>query len=413
MRIRYKIAANTVYQIAGRGVSAVTTFAITIILARFFGVEVYGDFTKIITFISFFYLLADFGYNAVVVKKLGETENKTEVLANLLGTRIILGSLLTWLAMAITVILPYSEVSHQGFNSLVKLGIILFAPTILMQAVIRSNNALFQFKLRYDKAFLALALGSIAGFLLVGGVAYWHFQSLLWIIVALLCSQIITTIFSFLFYRNLLDAGKTIRLHLPTIINLTKKTLPLGLTLVLNIAFFRLDTFLLTIFRSTTEVGLYGLAYKIFEFLLIIPTFFMNSVYPLLIRKDTNKIKIIKTSAFFLTITALVLTFLLWFLAPSIKMIRVDFAGSVTLFRILSLWLPLFFLSSLGMWVMIANDQRWLLAGIYIAGLLINLVLNLIFIPSYGATAAALTTGLTEFLVLLLILKKARWQTVS
>ncbi len=55
---------------------------------------------------------------------------------------------------------------------------------------------------------------------------------------------------------------------------------------------FKSDTLLLSILNlpatirlnNTESVAIYGLAFKIFEVALVLPTFFMNSAYPVLVR---------------------------------------------------------------------------------------------------------------------------------
>lgn len=405
---RVKVAANTVVQVVGRGVSAVSSFIITILIARHFGVEAYGELTKILAFTAFFYLAADFGLNAITVKELSSQAGRAKgaQLQTLFSTRIILGVALMWLAVMATVFLPFSPETGEGFSRLVKLGIILFAPTILLQALIRSTNAYFQSKLRYDNATIAIIVGSIVGLALVSGIVYLQISSILIVAATLMVALFAQTSVAFILFKRLLHTPLGFSFNLPHIVSLLKKSLPLGLTLVLNIAFFRLDIFLLAIFRSTTEVGLYGLAYKFFEFPLVIPTFFMNAVYPVLVGSARPRLKIIKSSALFLLASSLVLGTIFYILSPHITLIKSDFAGSVALFRILTLWLPLFFLSSLFMWVAIAKEQHWKLAGIYAAGLAVNTVLNLLFIPSHGATAAAITTGITELFILVLLLTR-------
>jgi O-antigen/teichoic acid export membrane protein len=140
----------------------------------------------------------------------------------------------------------------------------------------------------------------------------------------------------------------------------------------------------------------------------------MNAIYPVMANYElriTNYEKyknIIKHSSVFLIISSLILTVVLWTLAPYITLIKSDFAGSVVLFRLLILWLPLFYLSSLFMWVEIAQERLWGLVRVYSAGLIANFALNILLIPKFGSTAAAYTTGATELFILALLIKNLR-----
>ena len=125
-------------------------------------------------------------------------------------------------------------------------------------------------------------------------------------------------------------------------------------------------------------------------------------------QKASDKLQIaniIKKSAVFLFVSSLLLTIACLVFAPLISLVKVDFAPSVTPFRILSASLPIFFLSSLFMWVLIAQDKQWLLLKIYGAGMIVNIVLNLLFIPRFGYYAAAVITVVSEAVVLFFLLR--------
>jgi len=52
------------------------------------------------------------------------------------------------------------------------------------------------------------------------------------------------------------------------------------------------------------------------------------------------------------------------------------------------------------MWLVITLERSWTLVKIYGVGLLLNTTLNMLFIPHYGATAAAINTVITELVIL-------------
>ncbi|MFA6446622.1 MAG: polysaccharide biosynthesis C-terminal domain-containing protein, partial [Candidatus Paceibacterota bacterium] len=183
---------------------------------------------------------------------------------------------------------------------------------------------------------------------------------------------------------------------------------PLGITLLFNTVHFRADIFVLTLTRPTIEVGIYGLATKFFEFPLAIPTFFMNAVYPLLLTSLSNDNKkqwsrMIRESAMFLVSFSLLVVVAGYVLAPLLVTIKEEFAASILPFRILVFTLPLFFLSSLFMWILIAQGKTWQLVWVYGIAMVVNVVLNVMFIPQFGYTAAAIITGISEGVVLLLL----------
>lgn len=363
---------------------------VSILIAREFGAQGYGDFTKITTFVAFFYLLVDFGLNAVYLKRQSDW-------ATLLGMRILGGALLMFLAIAILSFLPQAD--NQGYTGLVRLGIILYSPTILIQGIIVSANAIFQKRLRYDMATLALTMGNIIIVGLVASVVYGLSSrvGVVGVTTSLFFGLCVTAIVSLFFVRKIegpihisFDRGVGKALFVAA--------LPLGVTLLFNQVYFRVDSFILALTRSTSEVGFYGLAYKMFELPIVIPTFFMNSVYPLLLQ--TTSKQLIKRSFFILLITSLFALCIFWFAAPLLMYIRPEFAKSIPLLRILTLGLPFFFLSSLVMWALIALGKQLVLAGIYGSLMITTIVLDILVIPKFGATGAAWITVGSEALVL-------------
>lgn len=377
-------------QILGKAIGSSAMFFVSIMIARSFGAQGYGDFTKITTFVAFFYLFVDFGLNAIYLKRNADW-------SALLGMRILGGILLMFLAIAVLAFLPQGET--QGYTGMVRLGIILYSPTILIQGLIVSANAIFQKHLLYDRATLALTVGSVVIVGLVW-VAVYGLSSRVGVIgvtTSLLLGLSITAIVSLFFVRKI--AG-------PIHISFDRKAskalfvaaLPLGVTLLFNQVYFRVDSFILALTRSTSEVGYYGLAYKMFELPLVIPTFFMNSVYPLLLQ--TTSKQLIKRSFFVLLIASLLSLIAFWMAAPLLVYIRPEFAESIPLLRILTLGLPFFFLSSLVMWVLIALGKQIVLAGIYGSLMMITILLDILVIPKFGSIGAAWITVGSEALVL-------------
>ena len=385
---------NTLSQILGKVVGSGAMLLVSIFIAREFGAQGYGDFTKITTFVAFFYLFVDFGLNAIYLKRNSDW-------ATLLGMRILGGVLLMFLAIALLSFLPQGET--QGYTGLVRLGIILFSPTILLQGLIVSANAIFQKHLRYDFATLALTVGNIVTVVLVWAAVYGLSSrvGVIGVTTSLLLGLCVTGIVSFLFVRRI-EHSVHISFDWKTAKILFMAALPLGITLLFNQVYFRIDSFVLALTRSTAEVGLYGLAYKVFELPLVIPTFFMNSVYPLLLVEQTpNFKKILRKSFFVLLIISLLSLVIFWFAAPLLIYIRPEFAESIPLLRILTLGLPFFFLSSLVMWALIALGKQLVLAGIYGSLMITTILLDILVIPKFGATGAAWITVGSEALVLI------------
>jgi len=404
MSLPLKIAGNTLIQLVGRLIGAGTTFIITLIVARTYGVTGYGEFTKIVTYVSVFYLIVDFGLNAVWLHV-----PKSNFLP-LLITRLLWSFVLVFIALSLLPFLTIRTGTQEGFTPNVIIGIIVLIPTIITQGIFTSCNALFQQALRYDRSVIAASLGSITTLALmylmsrmsapihvllagytIGGV------------VMVICAGLLGSRYvhaSSFRASEFISEGKTLML----------RSVPLGLTLILSLIQFKADIFLLTLYRTTEEVGIYGLATKFFEFPLAVPIFVMNAVYPLLVQQSAEKshAKLVENLRMWLFISAVCIGLICIIAAPLLVLIDDAFKASVLPFRVLSGLLPIFYLSALYVWVLIARKQQWALVWVYTVGMVLNIGLNMVFIPRFGILAAAIVTGISEVVVLFLLYQHMR-----
>lgn len=398
--LKASLVWNTTAQLVSRVVSALTTLVITIVIARQFGANGFGDFVKITTYVAFFYLLADFGFNAMYLQRKSEWED-------LLGLRLIVSSALILIASAVILLFPHG--TTQGYTQVVRLGILLFVPSILFQALITTGNALFQKHLRYDLSTVAITVGSLVSLLCVFSVSLFSnmFPTVLWATTAVLLGLASSACVSLVLSRKLQKVHHSV-ISKRAMYTLFLSSVPLGLTLLFNLVYFRVDSIILTLTRSTAEVGVYGLAYKIFEIPLVFPTFFMNALYPVMLQETDGKTQetgkalknILIRSSVFLVISSIIISAVLWICAPIIALIKPEFISGIPAIRVLSFGLPFFFLSGLTMWILIARKKQNILAVIYGVSMIINIFLNYIFIPIHGFIAAAWITVGSEALVL-------------
>lgn len=415
MSHRKTIAINTISQITGKLITSVTTFIISVLIARNLGADGYGDFTKVTTFVAFFYLFSDFGLNPAYL----ELAAKPKAAKTLLSLRTILGFVLIILCLGILWFLPGT--AAQGYTPAVKFGIILFSISILLQALITSANAFFQKHLRYDYATYALAGGSLLTLLLIIQFPLLHIpETLITILLAFLTGTLLTTLIALFFARKVApEVG--IGLDMPLARSMLTIALPLGLTLISNVIYVHADSVILTLTRTSAEVGIYGFAYKLFEFPLVIPTFFMNAVFPLLLLSKTSEDTLamrrqIKQSAMILFPLSLALLLCGYVAAPFLSLIRSDFTASIAPFRVLLFGLPIFYLTSITMWTLIALKKRRVLLTIYTISMVLNIGANIFLTPTYGYMAAAWITVVSELFVLLasfLIIQKHFNTTIS
>lgn len=393
-----KIIHQTFWQGVFKVVTTSGGFVILGIVSRTYNEAGLGNFTLALTYLAFFYALTDFGFNGYILGRLQELNFSLEW-RKLLGVRIVWGVFLTILAAILPLIFAPNLVDF-------KQAVLFGALTIFLNSLFFCAQALIQVKLKYEYSAWPVFLSAPAGvfliyylsnlgtpvFLLTSGYVFS------WVIYVFLAFFLIRTIIKN--FSPIFD--KTYAKELFT------KSFPLSATLFLNVIYFRADAFILAYFKSPADVGIYNLAYQIFQSVLVFPTFVMNSFYPMMLETLKNRIDRfsyqIKIVAFSLILIALLITLTIFYLSPFIiKLITGSgFAGSVQSLQILSLGFPAYFLSALLMWVMVAKKKYKSLLIIYGLGLMVNIIANLIFIPQYGFVAASWITGISEYLILTL-----------
>jgi O-antigen/teichoic acid export membrane protein len=389
------IASNTFLQFIARVFSSGSTFIISIYLAKMLGLEEFGDFSKITTYIPFFYLLVNLGLNASFLRL--HSEQKSVTWHHLFGLRLLIAFGMTVISLAILHLFPVGLT--QGYTESVRQGIQIYSLSIILTAIITTSNALFQQHLVYKFSAISIVIGSILS--LVGIV---FFDAALFSALLMLLAGLLVSVVCSLFFVSKITIPVP-HFQITSFKKLLVDTAPLSITLLFNLLYFRVDSIILTLSRTTAEVGAYNLSYKIFEFILVIPVFYMNSLYPILLRAKDNRTtftSLLKKSRVILFLLGVLMTILVWICAPLLTTIHQEFSSAIQLLRILSLSFPLFFLSNLTMWTLIIKRKHKQLACIYGTAMLINIFLNMLFIPPYGAHASAVITIIGEFYVLLL-----------
>jgi O-antigen/teichoic acid export membrane protein len=404
MKTALKVGENTLWQIGSKATNAISGLIIIGLIQKNFGDTGVGVYSLIIAYVSFYFMPVDFGLNALVVKHLVDTKIKPQkIFSNVLAFRLILSATLILIAIIVASLLPYNATQNTGYSPEVKTGIILVSLTILAQGLLSTANAYFQAKQKYAYSFLANITSAATNVALFGIMLYLSF-SLVMAITAFTISGIIGGAVALVLVKREL---KTIApaFDKQYLASLIKDTLPLTVSLMLNLIYFRIDTLILPFYRQIEEVGRYSVAYKIFDTILVIPNYFANALYPVLLQKYNTSVKdfvvTAKKSALSLSAVAIIGSIISYIAAPLMVQIITGVSNQETIqyTRILTSGLILFFLSSIAMWSLIVLGKQKYLAYIYGTTMVINISLNLIFIPIYGAQASAYITILTEALV--------------
>jgi O-antigen/teichoic acid export membrane protein len=397
MKASHKIAFNTMSQLVSRVIIITLTFIATIFLRRYLGRSGYGIYIYALNIITIVASLSDMGSYLTGIRESGKAgKSKPQALSivyNLRGLLSLAGFLLT---VVILLLIP---------NPLDWRLIILVS--LLVPVVVYKETMVSVFH-AFEKLYLSSLIQIFTS--LISFVAFlWVVKNQLQIahifeiqLVAFLALLIAVSIY--LVKNNYL----TIKFSTQKLWSLFKKSAPLGGILILYTIYSRVDTLIIGSYLGKDALGIYGLVYKIYDNLILPAAFLANSLLPELIKKNQDSIQLLKQFSHknlkFLIIGAILIILATFVLAPILMPILTgDSAkGEILVLKILSLALVFAYINHLTGYLVIVFGKQIKSLKIAFLALVINLTLNLLFIPKFGLITAAVTTIITELLVLVL-----------
>jgi len=398
MSLAKKVAHNTAIQIIGKIISTVLGLFSIALITRYLGRSGFGEYTTIITFLTFFAVAADFGLTLVTVQMLSDRslpENK--ILNNLFSLRLVS-------SLAFLILAPLT-VFFSPYSPAIKIGISLTFISFLFPALNQILIGLFQTKLNMSRSALAEAASRLV--LIIGVVLTQKLQAgLNGILIATTVSAgsgfILNYFFSFKF--------AVIRLEFDWLIwkKIFSKSWPLAITIVLNLIYLRADTLLLSLLRSVEEVGLYGATYRVVDVLTTIPFMFAGLILPILTtawldsKPDYFK-NVLQKSFDFMAILAIPLVVGAQFLSRPIMMFAAgrEFAPAGQILQILTFAVAAIFLGAMFSHAVIALDKQKTMILFYVFASLSSLIAYLILIPRFSYFGAAAVTIYSETIIAL------------
>lgn len=371
---------------------------------RYLGTEGFGEYTTIITFLSFFSIVADLGLTLVtaqLISKPGADENR--ILGNLLSLRIISAVFLLGFAPLAVLFFPYTAV--------VKEGVFWVVLSFFFIALNQIFVGIFQKNLRLDKVSIAEIVSRI---ILLAGIIYGIKMDygIKGILLATVISSFVSFILHFYFSRKFV----VIRLYFDVSYwrEIIRSSWPLAVTIVLNLLYLKTDILFLSLIKRSTdigimaEVGLYGAAYKIIDVLIIFPFMFSGIVLPILTslwaKKDRDSFFLVLQKSFdVLMIIAVPLVIGTQFVSREVMVLIAssDFIASAPILNYLIFAAGMIFGANIFAHAIIAVEKQKKAIPIYLITAITSLVGYFILIPRFSYFGAAWVTIYSEGFIML------------
>ena len=284
-----------------------------------------------------------------------------------------------------------------------KIGVLITAISFIFPALNQVIIGLFQKRLSMGKSALSEIISRAA--LLIGIIIN---EKLGYGLNGLLVVSVVSAFISFVL--NYIFSLKFAFIKLDFDLSLWKKIInrswPLAITIVLNLIYMRADTLILSLFRGSAVVGLYGAAYKIIDVLTTLPFMFAGLILPILTsawKEDNHGYfkQVLQKSFDFMAIIAIPLVIGAQFLSGSIMTFVAgrDFAVSGEILKVLILAVAAIFLGTMFSHAVIAINQQKKMIVFYVFTSISSLIAYLFFIPRYSYFGAAGVTIYSEVLI--------------
>jgi O-antigen/teichoic acid export membrane protein len=405
MKLSTKIAYNAIAQISSKGINTIISLLALAMVTRYLGQAGFGQYTIATTFASFFAVLADLGLTLVTVQLISQPgANRPKLLNNLLSVRLLSAAVLLLFAPMAALFFPYSGV--------IKISIALYAFSLLFVSLNQILVGLFQQELKMDKVAIAEIFSRIIYLGVIFLVVRLDF-GLIGIIVANIFSGLASFLVHYLysrpFFRWKLEIDRAVWREI------FSRSWPLALTIALNLIYLRADTLILSIFKSESELGIYGAAYRVIDVLTTVPFMFAGLVLPILSLSwaQGNKeyfLKIYQRSFDLMAIIALPMAVGVLFTGREIMALIAgrQFTISGSALSILIFAVSFIFIGCIPAHVLIAINRQRVAIKAYLFVSVTSLIGYFILIPRYSYYGAAAITVYSEAAIALYSIWAAR-----
>ncbi len=394
------ILTNAFIAVAGRVANMILGVVALVLLTRYLGPQEYGSYVLVMSFGAMVQLAADLGLYLTLSSQIAqEPRQAPQVINNIVSLRawLLLGSFIASLVLVWLV------------PSLRSVGWVY--PIMFLGLAAQSISQLFMAIFQYYQTVWRATMGDLLG-RIVQVVSIYVLGHYLITVKGMASTFMISAAVALLIHYCLLPSaarravvydGGGRNINWLSWKNILLISWPLGVMLVLNAIYFRVDMVILSIFRPGAELGWYGAAYRVIESILFFPAMLGGLLLPRISEAWAKKqwqraSQFIAEGFIVLFPMALLLVVLLVMFGDTIILVIAgnNYLEAAPLLSVLGLALAIMFVGNLFGFALVAMHRQMFLLKLYACLVGFNLIANLLFVPSYGALAAAWITVATE-----------------
>jgi O-antigen/teichoic acid export membrane protein len=393
--IESRVVRNSAWLLAGEVLGRALGALWQILLARYLGTLLFGEFSFALALTAIVGVLADFGLGTLVTREVARNpEEPRRALRGALHARALLTLLLGGLAIAGTALADRSP-RVITLVAILAAGQLVMGQGELLAAAHRGREQMRRPVLVSLLYRVGLVSSGAAAMALGASVL-----DLAWLLSAWAVSLL-------LLFRGLPRTGTP-----EAATTMLRRAAPIGLGLVLWTLYFRSNVLLVSLFRGDEEAGVFAAPFRLVEAVLLLSGPLIAAAFPVLSRRrprDPEYRRVFRGVLHTLLYLGIPASVLLAVEAPTVLRLvyGADFLPGAGALLFLAGMIPLSFVAGPFLAALIAGNREGAYLFIMSAGVVVNLALAVGLIPRLGATGAGMAMLLTEAVVFSLALLKA------
>ncbi|OLD58721.1 MAG: hypothetical protein AUI33_17285, partial [Ignavibacteria bacterium 13_1_40CM_2_61_4] len=266
---------NSIFSFLSAATRLLTNMLLFVGIARFYGPEGFGQFTVAHTYLTLFFLIADFGFDLLLTTEIARAPGRSGLLMQQFFPAKLILSLVATVAMWSVALFSTMSAGTEVLMLILGSGLLANAIASFCFAVFKGHQNLFEemrVSLTQNVALLCVLLvleliQAPLPYVALAFVLSRVFGVALIIPRTFALTRLRELHFTFARWREILRAG-----------------LPFGVHLLFGSLYFQLDTLLLAQWRGDQAVGIYQAAMKLIVLVLVIPDVISNVIVPVLSR---------------------------------------------------------------------------------------------------------------------------------
>jgi O-antigen/teichoic acid export membrane protein len=388
------INRNSIFSLLSAMTRMFSNMLLFIGIARFYGPEGFGQFTIAHTYLTLFYIVADFGFDLLLTTEVARSRDRSvEFIQRFLPVKMIfaLGSIVV---MSIIAIASHFSEATKTLMFFLSISIIGNALTSFFFALFKGHEKLYEeTRTTFFQNLFLLCSIAILGLL--------HVQ-LIYIAAAFVLSRLLGVFLIFPKMRNIVVLD-SIKMTFSGWQSTFKKGLPFGIHLLFGTLFFQLDTILLAYWRTDQAVGQYQAVMKLIVLILVVPDVIINALLPVLVRLHSeNKMrwlqmnKLLEKTLLFIGLPFAIILFVYADQIITIVYGSKGFSESIPVMRIFALILLVRYSVETFALMLTTSHRQTERMTIVIGVTVLNFILNAYAIPKFGILGAAIVSLITN-----------------